>query len=153
MLLVAALVGCASEPPAKPREPVTLDELEVERQRSEEETQRLVGVGRATYHRLACDNCHSTGEDGDVGLRLAGIYGRPVQTEDGRDLKRDEQYLFRAIVSPDAELVAGAPDRTMTPYRFLSSDELLGLIYFIKSLSSEGESSPSDSTAEVEDAG
>lgn len=58
-----------------------------------------------------CMGCHSLDGSEEAGPTLMGIYGkeRPIVVDGGgtRTVVADEQYLRRAILEPDAELVAG----------------------------------------------
>ena len=70
---------------------------------------------------------------------LAGIWGQEVQLADGSTVVRDEDYLRRSILDPQAHLVAGYAPIMPTFQGQVSEEGVMNLIAYIRSL---GESAP-----------
>ncbi len=95
----------------------------------------LVSRGRSLHTTYACDSCHSLDGSPRSGPSYVGNFGDSVALVDGRKLVRDEAYLRRALVDPNAEIPAGS-DASMPTYR-LSADQLDALVAFMKSLTAD----------------
>ncbi|MBE0599547.1 MAG: cytochrome c oxidase subunit II [Desulfuromonadales bacterium] len=83
-----------------------------------------------------CIGCHSTDGSRQVGPTFQGVFGRQVTVErNGQPvtIEADEDYLRRAIVEPQAEIVQGYPP-SMPPYSELSDEELAALIDYLRGL-------------------
>ena len=65
---------------------------------------------------------------------LVGLYGNPVQLEDGRTVIADENYIRESILHPGAKIVAGYEDIMPTFRGQVSEEEITQLIAFIRSL-------------------
>jgi cytochrome c oxidase subunit 2 len=79
-----------------------------------------------------CMACHGEDGAGDVGPAWQGLFGAQVLLEGGATVTVDEDYLRRAIVDPEAEVVAGV---TITmPTTSLTEAEVEALIVYIKEL-------------------
>ena len=102
-----------------------------------------VEAGAAHFERLRCNTCHEAGAE-QRGPRLEGIFGKPVQLTDGRTLVRDENYLRRSILEPNADVVAGYLPQMPTYEGQVSEEELLQLVAYIRSLEVSGEEGSED---------
>lgn len=88
--------------------------------------------GQRLYNVSGCAGCHGRSGQGGVGPTLVGIAGTERPLVDGRTVIADEAYLIRAIMDPNAEIVAGYSLRM--PSNRLSESEVLSVIAFITSL-------------------
>lgn len=80
---------------------------------------------------LGCLACH-TDANTDLGPTLNGIWGSPVELEDGSVVTVDEAYVRRAINEPQAEIVAGFS--ASMPLIPMSEEEESALVDYIESL-------------------
>ncbi|MGQ0591204.1 MAG: redoxin domain-containing protein, partial [Gammaproteobacteria bacterium] len=69
--------------------------------------------GRRVAEQRGSLSCHSTDGASGVGPGWKGLAGSEAQLADGRTVVRDRDYLARAILDPDAEIVAGYPKGVM----------------------------------------
>ena len=91
------------------------------------------GQGLEIANQAGCVACHGTdGLSGGVGPGWAGLAGSTVTLEDGSQVTADTAYLRRAIVDPDAEIVAGYTLRM--PEVGLTTEEVAALIDYIEGL-------------------
>jgi len=84
-----------------------------------------------------CFSCHTTDGSENLGPSLKGLYGQDRYVlVDGQErvIPADGDYLRRAIVDPDAELVKGYDGVIMPPADDLDPEELNLIIEYIKSL-------------------
>lgn len=85
-----------------------------------------------------CAACHSVDGSARVGPTWKGIYGTQVKvTTNGavREVTIDDEYIRRAILDPNADVVEGFPANVMPPQRGNVTDaEVDQLIEYIKSL-------------------
>ncbi|MGD1155292.1 MAG: cytochrome c oxidase subunit II [Terriglobia bacterium] len=93
----------------------------------------MAQAGAKLYDQLACITCHGTGK----GPSLSGVYGKPVKLSDGSTVVVDDAYLRESVLYPSAKIVAGYPPLMPTFKGQVTEDQLLQLIAYIKSLSSE----------------
>lgn len=96
-----------------------------------------VQAGQRLFTQVGCVSCHMT--DSKVrGPSLNGIVGTTVTFNDGAKATVDEGYLREAILNSQAHLVAGY-DPIMPLYKgLLTEEQVIQLIAYIKSLSSDG---------------
>ena len=66
----------------------------------------LSATGEKIFAELGCSTCHRTDTQGR-GPNLQGVFGKPVQLEDGRTVTADENYLRECILDPGAKRVKG----------------------------------------------
>jgi len=78
-------------------------------------TPALVARGEALFASDGCAGCHSLAGAAGAGPSLQGAAGRTVELADGRHAVADDAYLVRAIVDPDADVVAGYRPGIMGP--------------------------------------
>lgn len=93
--------------------------------------------GRRIAEQRGCLTCHSTDGAPNVGPTWKGLLGAPVTLDNGDRFQRDGAYLKRAIVEPDAEIVAGYPKGVMSgamPGRPLSEPEVEALVLYLETL-------------------
>ncbi len=89
--------------------------------------------GKVVAERNACGACHSIDGTKLVGPTWKGLFGSTESMTDGSSFVVDEEYIAESIRNPSLNIVAGF-DNAMTPYDFLSDDEINALISYIKSL-------------------
>lgn len=82
-----------------------------------------------------CLSCHSLDGTALVGPTWLGLFGSVRELEDGSSVVADEEYLRRAILDPESQVVAGFPMVMPAAYSFLSEEEVDAIIEYIKSLS------------------
>jgi cytochrome c oxidase subunit 2 len=85
-----------------------------------------------------CNACHSSDGSKIVGPSYLNLFGEmQVVIKDGKEvnLKVDEEYIKRAILDPNAEIVKGYPKGLMQSYKSaLSDDEISKIIEYLKIL-------------------
>jgi cytochrome c oxidase subunit 2 len=90
--------------------------------------------GRELYRLNGCWSCHSIDGTAGTGPSFKGIFGHPVQFQDGTSAVVDENYIRESILDPQAKVVRGFQP-VMNTYRgLLTDEEISALIAFIKSL-------------------
>ncbi len=94
----------------------------------------LADNGQALFQQLGCSTCHRSDTQGR-GPNLVGVYGKPVQLEDGRTVMADENYVRESILSPAAKIVAGFKPIMPTFQGIVSEEQVNALVAYIKSLS------------------
>jgi cytochrome c oxidase subunit 2 len=95
-----------------------------------------VAAGEKLFSDLACNTCHRTDSQGR-GPMLTGLYGKPVELQDGRTVVADEAYLRESITNPQAKIVAGFQPLMPTFQGLVSEEQLLQLIAYVRSLSQQ----------------
>ena len=93
----------------------------------------LVDAGRIVAEQNACGACHSIDGTKNVGPTWLGLYGRTEAMTGGGSIEVDEAYIIESIRNPAVKIVAGY-DNAMTPYDFLSDDEVNALVEYIKTI-------------------
>lgn len=88
--------------------------------------------GRELYNSSGCAGCHGRDGDGGVGPSLIGLPGSERELIDGSTVIADHDYLVRAIMDPDAEIVVGYNLRM--PSNRLTIEEVESLIAYIEEL-------------------
>ena len=94
----------------------------------------LASAGEKLFAELACNTCHRPDSRGR-GPVLAGIFGRPVQLQNGETVTADEQYLRESILQPSAKVTAGYQPVMPAFQGIVTEEQLLALIEYVKSLS------------------
>jgi cytochrome c oxidase subunit 2 len=101
----------------------------------------LSGTGQQVFAQLGCATCHRSGASGSEGPgrgpSLAGVFGSPVQLEDGRTVTADENYIRESILDPGAKIVSGYKPVMPTFQGLVSEEQLNALVAYVKSLSRE----------------
>jgi cytochrome c oxidase subunit 2 len=93
----------------------------------------MAQAGARLYEQLACITCHGTGK----GPPFAGLYGKPVRLTNGETLVADDAYLRHCILYPTDRVVEGYQPIMPTFKGQVTEEQLLQLIAYIKSLSSQ----------------
>lgn len=104
-------------------------------------TGSLASNGQTIFQQLGCPTCHRFDVQGR-GPNLVGVFGKPVQLEDGRTVIADENYVRESILSPSAKVVKGFRPIMPVFQGLVSEEQLTALVAYIKSLSQ-----PSGATA------
>ena len=94
----------------------------------------LSATGEKVFAELGCSTCHRDDSQGR-GPNLHGVFGKPVQLEDGRTVTADENYLRECIVEPGAKRVKGFQPIMPTFQGLVSEEQVNALVAYIKSIS------------------
>jgi cytochrome c oxidase subunit 2 len=100
-------------------------------------TGSLASNGESVFQQLGCPTCHRSDTQGR-GPNLVGIFGKPVQLEDGRTVIADENYIRESILSPSAKVVSGFKPIMPVFQGLVSEEQLTELVAYVKSLSGSG---------------
>ena len=108
----------------------------------------LSASGEKMFAELGCATCHRN-DAGGRGPNLKGVFGKPVQLEDGRTVTADENYLRECILDPGAKRVKGFQPIMPTFQGLVSEEQVNALVAYIKSISATnaGESAKSSASA------
>lgn len=93
----------------------------------------LSAAGEKIFAELGCVTCHRSDMQGR-GPNLQGVFGKPVQLEDGRMVTVDENYLRESILDPGAKVVKGFKPVMPTFQGLVSEEQLNALVAYVKSL-------------------
>jgi len=93
----------------------------------------LAASGSSIFQQLGCPTCHRFDTQGR-GPNLVGIFGKPVQLEDGRTVVADENYIRESILSPSAKVVSGFKPIMPVFQGLVTEEQLTALVAYIKSL-------------------
>ena len=96
----------------------------------------LAATGEKLFEDLACNTCHRPDPSGH-GPMLQNVYAHPVKLEDGSVVTADENYLRESILTPDAKVTAGYQPVMPAFQGLVTEEQLLALIEYIKSLSTQ----------------
>ena len=95
-------------------------------------------AGNRIMTNIGCFACHSVDGSKLVGPSFKGIYGseRLVKTgKEERTLVADDEYIYRSIMNPNADIVDGFNKGLMLPYENqLSEDDIKMIIEYLKTL-------------------
>jgi len=94
----------------------------------------LSATGEKIFAELGCSTCHRTDTQGR-GPNLQGVFGKPVQLEDGRTVTADENYVRECILDPGAKRVKGFQPIMPTFQGLVSEEQVNALVAYIKSIS------------------
>ena len=94
----------------------------------------LSAAGEKIFAELGCATCHRMDTQGR-GPNLLGVFGKPVQLEDGRTVIADENYVRESILDPGAKVVQGFKPVMPTFQGLVSEEQLNALVAYVKSLS------------------
>jgi cytochrome c oxidase subunit 2 len=97
----------------------------------------LSATGEKIFAELGCVTCHRSDSQGR-GPNLQGIFGKPVQLEDGRMITADENYVRESILDPGAKVVKGFRPVMPTFQGLVSEEQLNALVAYVKSQSQPG---------------
>jgi cytochrome c oxidase subunit 2 len=96
-----------------------------------------IKTGAQLFQDFSCANCHEPGPR-QRGPSLSGVFGKPVRLQGGQTAIFDEAYMQESIVAPEAKVVEGYRPIMPSFRGQLSNDEIMDLIAYVRSLSSEG---------------
>jgi cytochrome c oxidase subunit 2 len=108
----------------------------------------LASNGQQLFQQLGCSTCHRFDTQGR-GPNLIGIFGKPVQLEDGRTVVADENYVRESILNPGVKIVAGFKPIMPTFQGQVSEESLMALVAYIKSLGQSPQSGSAGDRAGV----
>jgi cytochrome c oxidase subunit 2 len=94
----------------------------------------LAQSGQTLFQQLGCSTCHRFDVQGR-GPNLIGVFGKPVQLEDGRTVIADENYVRESILVPAAKIVSGFKPIMPSFQGQVSEEQLNALVAYVKSLS------------------
>jgi cytochrome c oxidase subunit 2 len=94
----------------------------------------LSASGEKIFSELGCATCHHNDAQGR-GPNLQGVFGKPVQLEDGRTVTADENYLRECILDPGAKRVKGFQPIMPTFQGLVTEEQVNALVAYIKALS------------------
>jgi len=94
----------------------------------------LSATGEKIFAELGCVTCHRSDAQGR-GPNLQGVFGKPVQLEDGRTVAADENYLRECILDPGAKRVKGFQPIMPTFQGLVTEEQVNALVAYIKSIS------------------
>jgi cytochrome c oxidase subunit 2 len=66
---------------------------------------------------------------------LTGVYGNPVQLEDGRVVTADDNYIRESILNPGAKIVSGFKNIMPSWQGQINDEQLNELVAYVKSMS------------------
>jgi cytochrome c oxidase subunit 2 len=89
-------------------------------------------AGRDIVRSNGCAACHGRNGQGGPGPSFVGLYGSEVELKDDTFVTADDDYLYRAISDPSAELVAGYG--FPMPENDLTDEQIASVIDFIREL-------------------
>jgi cytochrome c oxidase subunit 2 len=101
----------------------------------------LASAGEKLFADLACNTCHRPDARGR-GPMLEGVFGHPVQLQDGTTVAADEHYVRESILQPAAKVTAGFQPVMPAFQGLVTEEQLLALIEYVKSLSSRPQTGP-----------
>jgi cytochrome c oxidase subunit 2 len=99
-------------------------------------TGSLAQNGQSLFQQLGCSTCHRFDVQGR-GPNLMGVFGKPVQLEDGRIVTADENYVRESVLVPAAKVVSGFKPIMPSFQGQVSEDQLNALVAYVKSLSQQ----------------
>ncbi|MGH9494800.1 MAG: cytochrome c oxidase subunit II [Candidatus Sulfotelmatobacter sp.] len=93
----------------------------------------LSATGEKIFAELGCVTCHRSDSQGR-GPNLQGVFGKPVQLEDGRTITADENYLRECILDPGSKRVKGFQPIMPTFQGLVTEEQVNALVAYIKSM-------------------
>lgn len=96
----------------------------------------LTAEGEKLFRAYGCSGCHSP-QSTVHAPKLEGVYGRAVHLRDGSTVVVDESYLRDSILLPQKQVVAGFEPIMPSFEGQISEADILKIIAYIKSLSTE----------------
>ncbi|MCA1581091.1 MAG: cytochrome c oxidase subunit II [Acidobacteria bacterium] len=97
-------------------------------------SESLASAGSKLFQQHACNTCHRNDSQAR-GPNLEGLFGKPVQLQNGQTVTADEQYIRESILMPSAKMVAGYQPIMPTFQGLISEEGILQLVAYIRSLS------------------
>ena len=99
-------------------------------------TQSLSQRGAGLFRSRGCSGCHGAASTIHA-PSLTGLYGSIVHLDNGSAVRADERYIRDCILLPQNERVAGYPPAMPSFAGQLSEEDLISILAYIKSLSTE----------------
>jgi cytochrome c oxidase subunit II len=99
-------------------------------------TGSLAQNGQTLFQQLGCSTCHRFDVQGR-GPNLIGVFGKPVQLQDGRTVTADENYVRESILVPTAKVVSGFQPIMPSFQGQVTEEQLTALVAYVKSLSEQ----------------
>jgi cytochrome c oxidase subunit II len=96
-------------------------------------TGTLASSGQNLFLQLGCSTCHRSDTQGR-GPNLVGLFGKPVQLEDGRVVTADENYIRESILAPGSKVVSGFKPIMPVFQGLVNEEQLNALVAYVKSL-------------------
>jgi cytochrome c oxidase subunit 2 len=93
-------------------------------------------AGERLFTQYGCVTCHVADGTGR-GPSLVGAFGKPVKLRDGRTLVADEEFLRRAITTPNSMPLPNYAPVMPSFQGQLNEEQILQLIAYLKSLGAE----------------
>ena len=90
--------------------------------------------GEKIFAELGCSSCHRSDMQGR-GPNLQGVFGNPVQLEDGRTMIADENYLRQCILDPGSKRLKGFQPIMPTFQGLVDEEQVNALVAYIKAMS------------------
>src|ERR1700676_1027850 len=107
----------------------------------------LSASGEKIFAELGCVTCHRADSQGR-GPNLQGVFGKPVQLEDGRTVTADENYLRECILDPGAKRAKGFKPIMPTFQGLVTEEQVNALVAYIKSIgAAKGEAAKTSASA------
>src|SRR5213080_4951824 len=101
----------------------------------------LASAGAKLFQDLACNTCHRPDAQGR-GPVLDGPFGKTVQLQNGETVTVDEAYVRESILHPTAQVTAGFQPIMPTFQGLVTEEQLLELVEYVKSLSTQPQAVP-----------
>jgi len=93
----------------------------------------LSATGEKLFAELGCATCHRSDTQGR-GPTLQGVFGKPVQLQDGRIVTADENYIRESILDPGSKIVNGFKPVMPTFQGLVNEEQVNALVAYVKSL-------------------
>ena len=93
----------------------------------------MVQAGERQFQQLGCHTCHKE-VSGGRGPTLVGVYGKPVQMDNGETIVADESYIRESILNPQAKIVHGFKPIMPTFQGQINEETLVQILTYIQSL-------------------
>jgi len=88
--------------------------------------------GRGVAEDQGCTSCHQVDGDDGIGPDWSGLAGSQVELADGSTVTADDEYLTRAIVQPNAQIVKGYTG--IMPERDLADDQVAAIVAYLRDI-------------------
>jgi cytochrome c oxidase subunit 2 len=98
----------------------------------------LASTGAKLFADLACNTCHRPDAQGR-GPVLDGLFGKTQALQSGETVTVDEAYVRESILNPSAKVVSGFQPIMPTFQGLVSEEQLLALVEYVKSLSTQAQ--------------
>ena len=95
----------------------------------------LAQSGETLFHQVGCSGCHAPGATIHAPL-LEGLYGKPVDLQDGTFVTADRQYLRDSILLPNKQIAAGFAPVMPTYQGQLTEEQVNELVAYIMAMKS-----------------